>query len=112
MGQLDKAEYYERLDEIALFVIASELEPFGLVVADALNCHCSILMSHNVGAAGIMQTREEDFVDNPHDTAELARCIQHLMEHPNAERLLSSVDVHECSDSMAWEKMKNLCYSI
>ncbi len=112
MGQLDKAEYYERLDEIALFVIASELEPFGLVVADALNCHCSILMSHNVGAAGIMQTCEEDFVDNPHDTAELARCIQHLMEHPNAERLLSSVDVHECSESMAWEKMKNLCYSI
>ena len=112
MGQLDKVEYYKSLDEIALFVIASEMESFGLVVADALNCHCSILMSQNVGAAGIMQMREEDFVNDPHDVDELANCIHHLLEHPNAERLLNSVDVQECSESETWKKLRKLCYSV
>ena len=112
MGQLERGEYYKRLDEIALFVIASELEPFGLVVADALNCHCSLLMSHNVGASAIMQTCSEDYVENPRDVDELARCIRHLLEHPNAERLLASVDVEECSEMKAWEKLKVICYNV
>ncbi len=112
MGQLNKEEYYERLDEIALFVVASELEPFGLVVADALNCHCSILMSHNIGAASIMQTREEDFVNNPRNINELADRIRHLLEYPNAERLLNSVNVQECSEEESWKKMKAICYSV
>lgn len=112
MGQLNKEEYYERLDEIALFVVASELESFGLVVADALNCHCSILMSHNIGAASIMQTREEDFVNNPRNINELADRIQHLLEYPNAERLLNSVNVQECSEEESWKKMKAICYSV
>ena len=112
MGQLERGEYYKRLDEIALFVIASELEPFGLVVADALNCHCSLLMSHNVGASAIMQTCSEDYVENPRDVDELAGCIRHLLEHPNAERLLASVDVEECSEMKAWEKLKVICYNV
>lgn len=112
VGQLDKEEYYKRLDEIALFVIASELEPFGLVVGDALNCHCSILMSHNIGAAAIMQTQEEDFVNNPRDVDELAGCIRHLLEHPNAERLLHSVDVQACSELESWRKLKAICHKV
>ena len=112
VGQLDKDEYYKRLDKIALFVIASELEPFGLVVGDALNCHCSMLMSRNIGASAIMKTREEDFVNNPRDIDELAACIRHLLYHPNAERLLHSVDVRECSELVSWKKLKAICYKV
>ena len=112
VGHLDKEDYYRLLDKIELFVVASELEPFGLVVADALNCHCSLLMSHNVGASAIMQTCSEDYVENPRDVDELARCIRHLLEHPNAERLLASVDVEECSEMKAWEKLKVICYNV
>lgn len=42
-GHLDKEQYYQKLDKISCFVLDSEVEPFGLVVADALNCNCSLL---------------------------------------------------------------------
>lgn len=44
-GHMDKTPYYERLDHISCFVMNSEVESFGLVAADALNCNCSLLMS-------------------------------------------------------------------
>ena len=109
VGHLDKEDYYRFLDKIELFVVASELESFGLVVADALNCHCSLLMSHNVGAASIMKTTEDDFVSDPHDIEELAKRIRHLLEYPNATRLLDSVDVYSCSEKEAWIRMKAVC---
>ena len=109
MGQLDKSMYYTLLDKMEIFVIASELESFGLAVADALNCHCSILMSHNVGASSIMKTCKEDFVNNPHDVDELALRIKYLLDHPNADRLLESVDVQACSEQEAWNRIKALC---
>ena len=112
MGQLDKEAYYSHLDTIELFVVASEMETFGLVIADALNCHCSLLMSRNVGAAAIMETIDEDFVDNPHDIDELAMRIRHLLDNPNADRLLQSVDVQSCSEREAWKRMKAICNKI
>ena len=50
VGQLNKEKYYAMLDYADLFVLNSELEPFGLVVADAINCNCSLLISDRVGA--------------------------------------------------------------
>ena len=112
VGQLGKDAYYAQLDRIELFVVASEMESFGLVIADALNCHCSLLMSCNVGAAAIMETIDEDFVDNPHDIDELAMRIKYLFDNPNANRLLESVDVKSCSEREAWKRMKAICNKI
>lgn len=112
VGQLDKAEYYDRLDKISLFAIDSELEPFGLVAADALNCHCSILMSDRVGASSIMKTQEEDIVDEPQNVDMVAAKIRYLLEHSNADRLLESVDVNACSEVAAYQNLKRICNSI
>ena len=62
LSHLDKESYYNKLDEISLYVIASEVETFGLSIADALNCNCSLLMSDNVGGASIMKTKDEDLI--------------------------------------------------
>jgi hypothetical protein len=69
-------------------------------------------MSHNVGAASIMKTTEDDFVSDPHDIEELAKRIRHLLEYPNATRLLDSVDIRECSELESWKKMRTICYSV
>ena len=109
MNQLNKKEYYDKLDKIPLFVLASELETFGLVVADALNCHCSILLSNNVGATSILQLKDDDLIKNPHNPDELAEKIRHLLEHPNADRLLSSVNIESTSEKQAWINLKSIC---
>lgn len=107
-GHLDKDIYYQKLDKIACFVLNSEVEPFGLVVADALNCNCSLIMSKNVGAKCIMQINEQDIIQNPHDAKEIAEKIKNIFQHSNSERLYQSIDVEDCSEAAAYEKLKKI----
>ena len=107
-GHLDKEQYYEKLDAISCFVLNSEIEPFGLVVADALNCNCSLLMSQNVGGKDIMRTEECDIIKNPHDVNEIVRKLKYLFHYPNNERLYKSIDVQDCSEERAFQKIKEI----
>lgn len=109
MGQLDKKEYYSLLDKNALFVINSEIEPFGLITGDALNCHCSILFSKHVGSSGIVRTEDCDFIEDQHNPERIAVSIRYCLEHSNADRLLDSVDVHKCSGAFQYQKLMNIC---
>ena len=104
-GHLDKAPYYERLDKISCFVMNSEVEPFGLVAADALNCNCSLLMSQNVGAKSIMTTRGCDIIQDPHDVDEIVGKLKYIFEHPNSDRLYGSIDVQDCSEKSSFQKL-------
>ena len=112
MGQMDEKEYYENLDKIKLFVVDSEVEPFGLVVADALNCRCSLLLSENVGAGSLMKMTQTDMIQDIHNTDEIATKIKYLLEHENADRLLSSVDFQACSKKQAYINLKKVCEGV
>lgn len=112
MGQMDHNSYLTELDKISLFVLNSELEPFGLVVADAINCNCSLLMSECVGAASIMHTQEEDIINNQHDINELSNKILYLLNNDNSERLYSSIDIEDVSEKRAYLKLKNICANV
>lgn len=112
MGQMTPEEYHAKLDEVSLFVIDSEVESFGLVVGDALNCHCSMLLSKNTGAISIMNVTEEDCIQNPHDLEELSSKIQNVLEHPNANRLLQSVDADACSAKQSYQRLKRICEEV
>lgn len=112
LSHLDKETYYNILDEISLYVIASEVETFGLSIADALNCNCSLLMSDNVGGASIMNTKDEDIIMDPHNIDELAAKIRYILENPNHARLLSTINVNECSEKQAWNNLKSICLTI
>ena len=112
MGQMSPSEYYEKLDEISLFVVASEVESFGLVVGDALNCRCSLLQSQNVGAVSIMETYECDLISDPHNIDVLAEKIEYLLYHSNADRILQSVDVEACSAKQSYLRLKRICEEV
>lgn len=107
-GHLNKEEYYAQLDKISLFVIDSEVEPFGLGIADALNCNCSLLMSKHVGSRFIMKTEETDLINDAHDTQEIAQKIKYLLEHPNCNRLFKSINIEDCSEASAYKKIRNI----
>lgn len=105
-GHLNKKFFYEKLDAISCFVMNSEIEPFGIVAADALNCNCSILMSQNVGAKSIMRIEETDIIQNPHNVDEIIEKLQYLFKHPNNDRLYKSIDRQDCSEEKAFQKIK------
>lgn len=107
-GHLDKEEYYNKLDRISCFILNSEVEPFGLVVADALNCNCSLLISKNVGSKCIMRPIEQDIIQNPHNINELIQKIKRVFIKPNSSRLFDSINLKECSEERAYKKLKNI----
>ena len=107
-GHLDKEQYYKELDKISLFVIDSELEPFGLVVADAINCNCSLLISHNVGALFILKTKDTDVIYNTHDVDEISSKILYLLQNGNFERIYNSIDKKDVSEKEAFLKLKRI----
>lgn len=108
MGHLNKEQYYEALDKISLYVVNSTVESFGLVVGDALNCNCSLLMSDGVGAASIMKTDESDIVKDCFDVDEVANKILYLLNNSNSTRLYNSIDVFEASEQNAYLRLKKI----
>lgn len=108
MGHMNKQVYYASLDEVQLFVVDSVMEPFGLVVADAINCNCSLLMSDMVGAASIMKTTDKDIVYNPRDVDEVAKKMLHLFLHSNIDRLYDSIDIETVSEKQAYLNLKKI----
>ena len=107
-GHLDQSPYYEKLDHISCFVMNSEVEPFGLVAADALNCNCSLLMSQNIGAKSIMKTEECDIIQQPHDVDELVEKLKYVFRHPNSDRLYENIDVQACSGKSSFQKLNTI----
>lgn len=107
-GHLNKEQYYNELDKISLFVVNSELESFGLVVADAINCNCSLLVSHNVGALSIISTTEDDVIFDTHNINELSTKILYLLQNSNSDRIYKSIDIQEVSEKNAFLKLKKI----
>lgn len=112
MGHLNKEEYYNALDKISLFVLNSILESFGLVVADALNCNCSLLMSKGVGALSIMKTTENDVINDCSDVDEIASKILYLFQNPNSATLYNSIDSEDVSEKNSYLKLKQIVNEI
>lgn len=111
MGQMDKDEYYAHLDRISLYVVNSELESFGLIVGDAINCNCSLLVSEIVGARSIMTMADEDMVYDSHNIEEVASKILNLLEHPNNERLYNTIDIEGVSEKSAYNNLMNVIFN-
>lgn len=108
MGHLSRDRYFSVLDTISLYVINSTVESFGLVVGDALNCNCSLLMSDGVGATSIMSTEESDIINDCNNVEEVASKIRYLLEHGNFERLLKSINRDAASEKSAYKNLEML----
>ena len=113
MNQMNKDEYYAELRKTDLYVVASDLESFGLVVGDGLACGCAMLMSKNVGAISIFnKLTSEDLLDDNHDTDEIASKIKRLLAHSNAKRLFDAVDAEKCTGKQTYLKLKQICLGL
>lgn len=92
----------ERLCATGLLVQASLSESFGLGVVEALVCGCSIVVSKNVGALGVIPAiMPEEVISNPSDIEEIKKHIIWGIDHPNNKRLLDSIDKDSTSLSNA-----------
>lgn len=109
MGQMNSEEYFSELDKASLYIDAAYCEPFGLSIADAVNCHCSLLLSYNVGFLSIIKIEDCDVVHDCDDIDEIASKIQYLIEHGNDGRLLKSIDRDTCSEEYAYKRLKRIC---
>lgn len=109
MGHMNKEAYYNELDKIGLFIDAAYCEPFGLSIADAVNCNCSLLLSDNVGFLSIMKEQDCDVVHDCNDTNEIAGKIEYLINNQNAKRLLDTIDPQASSEGSAYNRLKTVC---
>lgn len=112
MGQMDKDAYYAELDKVNLYIDAAYYEPFGLAMADALICNCSLLVSENVGFLSIVKSEETDVVHNCEDVDEIAEKIKYLLNHSNADRLVKSINPETSSEAYAYKRLKWICQGL
>ena len=111
-NQMNKNDFYDELDKTELFVLNSELEPFGLVIADALNCNCSLLVSKNVGSSSILKLEENDIINNPHDIDEIEQKVYINLKQSNSERLYNSLDLKRITPKSSYVRLKSICCSV
>lgn len=110
MGQMGKNEYYKQLEESDLLCVNSDLESFGLVVCDALNCGSSLLMSKNVGATCIFNDlQDDDLIKDNRNIIEIASKIENLLHKSNSKRLYYSIDQEKYSEKQSFLRLKQIC---
>jgi glycosyltransferase involved in cell wall biosynthesis len=87
-GRLPHEEFLELLDSATLFIQNSSYEPFSLGVIEALCCGCSLLVSEQVGALGVIDSSGDDYIiHDTSDAAEIAEKIERILALPNQKKL-------------------------
>lgn len=109
MGHMDKEAYLSELDTVNLYIDLAYCEPFGLSIADALNCHCSVLLSKEVGFISVMKVQDSDLVNNCDDIQEITDKIKYNLNADNSDRLLSSINKDTTSEYHSYKRLKDIC---
>jgi glycogen(starch) synthase len=87
-GTLSRAQVAWAMDAAAIFVLPSRIEPFGIVVVEALRAGCPTVVSERGGATEIVRHGVDAIVADPCDTDALAHAIDQLLsDNTLADRL-------------------------
>ncbi len=112
-GELRQDLFFNELENTKLFVVNSTVESFSLAAADALERGCSILLSKDSGIRSILNLEDADIIYDTENEEEIAEKIRYLLEHPNNERITSSLDFEKVSWKKTaenlYKKCENLC---
>jgi glycosyltransferase involved in cell wall biosynthesis len=82
-------QYYAVAD---VFCLMSRVEPFGVVVAEAVVAGLPVVCSRHAGAAAdLVHQGENGFVVEPADTAAVAGCLDRLVSSREAREQMSAV---------------------
>ena len=87
-GALTRAHVAWAMENAAAFVLPSRVEPFGIVILEALRAGCPVIVSPHGGAREIVSDGVDGIVVDPTDTNALSAAIERVLRDPNeAERL-------------------------
>ncbi len=106
-GELRQDLFFSELENTKLFVVNSTVESFSLAAADALERGCSILLSKDSGIRSILNLEDTDIIYDTENEEEIAEKIKYLLENPNNERIVSSIDFEKVS----WKKTAENLYN-
>jgi glycosyltransferase involved in cell wall biosynthesis len=94
-GTLSRAQVAWAMGEAAVFVLPSRVEPFGIVVVEALRAGCPTIVSAQGGATEIVRDGVDGIVADPRDTTALSLAIDRLLaDRDLANRLSDSGRAH------------------
>lgn len=111
-GTVDHKQFLHELKSKELFVVNSVIESFNLSVMEALVCGCSILVSNNVGASGIMQLTDQDIIFDTDDVDEITEKMLYLLQHPNNRRIMQTIDWESLKHESAVRRLEEICETL
>jgi glycosyltransferase involved in cell wall biosynthesis len=79
-GSLDRGGVAWAMANAEVFVLPSRVEPFGIVVLEALRACCPTVVSCHGGASEIVRHEREGLVADPFDASALSRAIERLLQ--------------------------------
>ena len=106
LGFVNQSGLPETYTASDLLVLASEYEPFGVVVNEAMLCGCPVMVSDRVGARfDLVREGETGFVFPMGDVGALSELLRECLQSPNLLKRLSQA----ARDRMAsWSPAQNL----
>jgi len=87
LGFADRAKTIALFWGCEFFVLSSRLEPFGIVVAEAMAAHKAVLATRSGGVVDLMQPGVNGFLVEPEVDA-LANGMRQLLSHPDETRAM------------------------
>jgi glycosyltransferase involved in cell wall biosynthesis len=90
LGFVNQSQLPETYAASDIFVLASEYEPFGVVVNEAMLCGCPVIVSDRVGAKfDLVREGETGFVFPMGDVNALSKLLHQVLRSPELLRRLS-----------------------
>jgi glycosyltransferase involved in cell wall biosynthesis len=106
LGFINQSGLPETYTASDLLVLASEYEPFGVVVNEAMLCGCPVIVSDRVGARfDLVREGETGFVFPMGDVGALSALLRECLQSPDLLRRLSQAARHRM---VSWSPLQNL----
>lgn len=103
-GRLGRGQVAWAMANAQAFVLPSRVEPFGIVVLEALRAGCPVVVSSRGGAPEIVRCEREGLVVDPLDTGALAAAIRRVLGDPALAAGLASAGRRRVED-FSWGRI-------
>lgn len=110
-GVLSRAQVAWAMRNAAVFVLPSRVEPFGIVVVEALRAGAPAVVSSRGGAAEIVRHGHDGFVVDPLDTDALAGAIARVLDDGTLRARLADAGPRRARE-FAWSEIAELYRAI
>lgn len=106
LGFADRAKTIALFCGCEFFVLSSRLEPFGIVVLEAMAAHKAVLATKSGGVIDLMQPGINGWLIEANDADALARGMREMLANPDATRALGE-RAYATIQQHTWEAVTN-----